>query len=133
MISFVPIQRPADVWPLVKEMIEPSLDEEDFETIEHIYDDLLNAHRQLWVVLSGGDILAAVLTTIQEYHGKRYGMITHAGGRNASDWFHIVNPIGEYFKKEGCVSFQIIGRKGWARYLKDFKANKIILEKTLDG
>lgn len=133
-MNLVPIQEPEKVWPLCEPLIQKVLDRTDpFEDIDDIYKDLLSRDRQLWVVERDGEIQAAILTSIHEYRGKRYGTLTHAGGKNASEWFDIVNPIGEYFKREGCLTFTIIGRKGWLKYLPDWQTDKVILEKKLHG
>lgn len=133
MIELVPIKEPEKVWLLAKPFIEKVIERNTIENIDTIYSDLLENHRQLWMVLKDGEVVASVLTMINEYHGKRYGVLTHAGGREAKDWFHIVNPLGDYFKSEGCHFFQIIGRKGWLRYLPEFETDKIIMEKSLNG
>lgn len=132
-VDLVPIS-PEDApfyWVLAKDNIQSVIDRFEYEDIEDLYDDVLNAHRQLWLVFKDGEVVASVLTAIKEYHGKRYGVLTHAGGRGAEEWARIVNPIGEYFKSEGCQTFQIVGRRGWMKYLPDFKSEKVILEKKL--
>lgn len=133
MIELVPIKEPEKIWGLVKDNIEKVLLRfPDDGILEDIYKDLLSRDRQLWVVLKNGEVVASVLTLINEYHGKRYGVLTHAGGQGAEEWFHIVNPIGEFFKSEGCHKFIIHGRKGWAKFLTDFRSDKIIFERSLD-
>lgn len=128
----VPITDVSAVWELAKGNIEKVIDKfEDLESIEDIYADLLIGDRQLWMVLKDGDVVASVITMINEYRGKRWGILTHAGGHDAQDWFHIVNPIGEYFKAEGCQKFIIQGRKGWSKFLKDFRSDNVIYEKAL--
>lgn len=133
MIELFPIQDPSKVWDIAKVHIEKVLERfPDDGDIDEIYKDLLSHDRQLWMVLKSGEVVASVLTMINEYHGKRYGVLTHAGGHGAEDWFHIVNPIGDYFKSEGCHKFIIHGRKGWAKFLTDFRSDKIIFERSLD-
>jgi len=133
MIELVPIKEPLKVWDLAKKHITLCLDRfKDDGNLEDIFKDLLSGDRQLWMVLKNGEAVASVLTMINEYHGKRYGVLTHAGGHDAQDWFHIVNPIGEYFKAEGCHKFIIHGRKGWAKFLTDFRSDKVIYERSLD-
>lgn len=133
MIELVPIQEPWKVWDIAKPQIQKVLDKAEQDDIGLIYQELINGDRQLWMVLKDGEVKASVLTMIQEYHGKRFGYLTHAGGENAAEWFHIVNPIGDYFKAEGCTSFRIVGRKGWLKYLPEFRTEKVIMEKSLDG
>lgn len=132
-VELIPITDPQSVWILAKPLIQKVIDRFGGEDIELLYKDILAGDRQLWMVLKDGEVVASVLTMIQEYHGKRTGTLTHAGGQGADEWFHIVNPIGDYFKAEGCETFQIIGRKGWLKYLPEFKTDRIIMEKKING
>ena len=41
------------------------------------------------------------------------------------------NEIEAYAKAEGCACVRIYGRKGWARVLKDYQVEQIVLERQL--
>lgn len=132
MIDLVPVRDVEKFWPYARRNIEKVLARVDDDlTIEEIYDDLIARKRQLWMVFKKGEVVASVLTQIKEYRGKRVGILTHAGGHDAKDWFHIVNPIGEYFKAEGCQKFKIYGRQGWKKYLPEWRTDFLVYEKVL--
>ena len=46
-------------------------------------------------------------------------------------WLHLLDRHREFARAEGCDAMRIIGRKGWARVLKDYRAKRVILEKEL--
>lgn len=132
MIDLVPVLDVEKFWPFAKKNIERVIIRMDDDvTLDEIYEDLLDRKRQLWMVFKKGEVVASVLTQIKEYNGKRVGILTHAGGHAAKDWCHIVNPIGEYFKAEGCKKFKIYGRMGWKRFLPEWRTDIIVLEREL--
>ena len=38
-------------------------------------------------------------------------------------WLHLLDGIEAFARAEGCDAMRIIGRKGWARVLKDYRVN----------
>lgn len=132
MIDLVPILDIKTFWPIAKPHIEAVINRVDDETdIDEIYDELIAQKRQLWMVFKKGEVVASVLTRITICNGKRVGYLTHAGGQGANEWFDIVNPIGEFFKAEECEKFRIFGRKGWKKYLPDWRNDLIMFERKL--
>lgn len=131
-VDLVPILDIETFWPHADKNIAKVIHRMDDDvSIQEVYEDLINRKRQLWLVFKKGEVVASVLTLIKEYRGKRVGVLTHAGGVGARDWFHIVNPIGAYFKAEGCEKFKIYGRRGWKKYLPDWRTDIYVYERSL--
>jgi hypothetical protein len=46
-------------------------------------------------------------------------------------WLDTLSEIERYGKECGCSSIRVVGRKGWAKKLSDYKLSRIVLEKAL--
>jgi len=131
-----PVENIKDAWHEAKPYIQRVLGKMGDPTpIESIYADLLTYDRQLWMVHDEEGLQAVILTIIDDYRGQKIGLLTHAAGRGFQDWTETVDPIAGYFNAAGCNRFQIIGRKGWKKFIEDkgFKETDTIFERTLNG
>lgn len=124
--------------PLWWDKIEPLLQRscqvgESYTTLEHIYEELLEAKRQLWLGLDGEDIQVVALTQICIYPLTKVGLLTHVAGKRMDEWQHFIHPISLWFKEMGCKVFRLEGRKGWAREMKKhgFDEECVVISKPL--
>lgn len=85
----------------------------------------------LWLVV--GDGVKAVLTTELYFDvgGAKRCRIPFCTGENAKTWVHLLTQLEAWARDEGCVKFDMIARKGWARHLPDYRMTHVVLEKDL--
>jgi hypothetical protein len=114
------------VWDDVSPMIEKSLRYfDDRVGIDDVYMSLKARDSQLWVVAKAGEIVAAVVTSIQAYPKKKILSITYVGGRDFKSWASGIEILKQFAKEHGCCAIEINARPGWARLLKEFRTLNI--------
>lgn len=96
----------------------------NFAVIER---DVLSGLSLLWLIVDKGQIKAAVVTGL---FGDACEIIATAG-TDAKSWIHLIDGIEKYARDEGKSRVRIIGRRGWARLLPQYKQTSIILERRL--
>lgn len=85
----------------------------------------------LWIVWDGS-VRAVIATCVYEnLSDQRCCMIEFVSGQGAASWTHLLSGIEEYAQSEGCVRVEMVARKGWARYLPDYRMSYILMEKDL--
>lgn len=86
----------------------------------------------LWLVWDGSNVRAVLATELYLDVSKiKVCTIRFCTGSGAKDWVHLIGKIEDYAREEGCVKFDVIARKGWARHLPDMKMSHVHLEKDL--
>jgi len=136
--TILPVQ-PEDVdhyAPYAVKFIQQALEQTDGETsLESILSDIGTQERQLWIVKDHDRYIAALVTQIYSHNHTNYkiGEITIAGGEDHHLWDHFVDLVGDWFKSQGCISMDIVGRQGWHRLYKNrgFKIKYQILRRHL--
>jgi len=117
--------------PFIKLAMEQS---DQRVTLDSIMEDLANHERQLWIVKFDGQYIAAVVTMVYTNNkGEKVGEISLAGGSQHDLWDNFVAGVSAWFKAQGCVFIDIVGRKGWERLYKaqGFHVEQIQLRKAL--
>lgn len=112
----------------VAKMIEEAYKSADEIVPPDILDQLRSGHRQLWVVIQGSQILAAVMTRIIQLRSCRACQITAAGGTGVERWKDLVSLIEDFARHEGCRKVVIEGRPGWERLFKRYRRVRTVLE-----
>src|SRR6187551_2208994 len=105
------------VWFRVRGLIAAALARGSGDTkIEEIEKDLASGLMLLWLGVDGIESISAGITQLTD------GVCTLVayGGRRE-----------DYARDEGCKKVRVLGRKGWARVLKDYSQPYIILEREL--
>src|SRR6187551_448615 len=113
------------VWFRVRGLIAAALIRGNGDTtIEEIEKDLASGLMLLWLGVDGIEIISACITQLTD------GVCTLVayGGRRED---HLMQTIEDYARDEGCKKVRVLGRKGWARVLKDYSQPYIILEREL--
>jgi hypothetical protein len=102
------------MWDRVKPLIQKGLDRGSNYTLDDIFIGLCDQSMQLWVA---GDIVAALVTSIQTVKGVKQCTLLVAGGTDLDDWVGHIDALSDWARDQGCEKFKIYGRIGWARKL----------------
>jgi hypothetical protein len=71
------------------------------------------------------------VTELHQTEWRKVCEIVACGGKEMRHWLHLIERIEQFARDEGCTATRIVGRKGWARVLKDYCARRVVLEKEL--
>lgn len=120
----------AKVWPLISQFILDAMRRGDNGTFENVEHDVLNGRALLWLAVSE-KIEAAAVTQVDKTENSKVCWIVACGGEHCERWIGLLDPIEEYAKTVGCNAVRLMGRKGWERVLKNYRATKVIMERAL--
>jgi len=104
----------------------------DLGTFAQIEHDVLSGQALLWLVWQAPVIKAAAVTQLVRSERSKVCMIVACGGEGMALWLPPNGKIECYARDEGCDAVRILGRKGWTRVLKDYRAPRVVLEKRLE-
>lgn len=93
--------------------------------------DVISGRALLWIGWDGSEIVAAVVTQINETDADKVCVIVACGGFGMRDWLPLLDRLEAYARDDGCGLMRIFGRKGWARVLKDYRPTRVIMDKRL--
>jgi len=132
-ISFVPIEHIGPLWKQVEKHLEKPLEMDgNAYTSQDVLNSLINGKMQLWISWSKKKekVEAAIVTEIVDYPQKRACRYFLAGGSNMKSWFKkITKEVEQWAKLNKCHRIELVGRKGWSRWLKDYTPKHIVLVK----
>lgn len=117
----IPENRIPEIFNTVAPFIQRALNESNGElTLQHVYIDLINARKQLWVISDENYKTHAVaVTEIVQYPAKRIARIIFLGGEGLERWSKLLSDtVIEHAREYGATCVEVIGRKGWDRFLK---------------
>jgi hypothetical protein len=98
------------------------------------------------------EIVAAAVTKLQQAGRRKLCIIVACGGSSHEEhqgvdarlgglcrerpggmarWLHLLAPIEDWAKSEGCDAMRIMGRRGWGRVLPTYRLTRVVLEKEL--
>jgi hypothetical protein len=115
-----------EVWPTVAPMIDRAVSKTGGSFAE-IEGAVFDSQAQLWLAWDGTEILAVAVTRLYSDVCE----IWACGGRGLLLWRDLIKRLEDFGRAEGKARMRIIGRKGWARVLRDYWSPSIILEKRL--
>lgn len=124
------------MWPMIAPLLERAIDHsDDTETLAETYAALIAKQKQLWVVV-GDDkkVTGAAVTMLQTFKtGLVMASITLLGGEsgNLKDILGFRGELETWAKTEGCNRVRFYARKGWAKYLPDYRLAKYVLSKNI--
>jgi hypothetical protein len=143
VISMVPIEHVADVWPNIKELIASAVEEAHGRaSVEQTYNDLLEASQILWIAFNNDDpekhIVGCCTIRIIEYpSGKYISALMGAGDKGEGrEWiFNMLDVLRGFGEEFGCIGTEISGRRGWLRYLSHDGYNEVftVIEQVYHG
>lgn len=109
-------------------MVEPILKKAvpytaGFESIGQMIATMKEAARpwQLWVMLQGETVVGGFLSTLERVGGELLFQFEILAGVDAQAWIlPLIRNFEEYLSKiYGVTQVRIVGREGWARFLRD--------------
>lgn len=120
-------------WTEARAMLHPALmlSDEDWPAVER---DLISNAHQLWVVMEGGDLLAAAVTRVAISRGGEVAEVYLVGGSDFTRWLAELNATIEASARAiGCTAMRSYGREGWKKPLAalGWKVRTVAYEKAL--
>ena len=131
-VALVDVDKVASIWEEVYPLLEKAqvyaageLETQDFfEMVE-------SGDMQLWIAEDDGGIFAMMLTEFIQYPRKKVMRIVSIGGRGMNRWMKYFPALEAAALSVGCTGFEVFGRKGWLRVLKDWKCSYYVLTKDI--
>ena len=118
--------RIGDVWPHFKEWVRRAINKgfADFDIVER---GVLDGKSLLWLAYDGQEVHAVALTDLVGGSCE----ITACAGHHLKQFLPLLKDLEQFARDEKCKSIRLCGRKGWTKFLKDYRAKQIVLEKAL--
>ena len=111
------------MWPAVEPLLARAVARERGRfTTNDLYVWCARGEQQLWVITSRGRVWAACLIRIHRHPtGKRSAILHLLAGRAPRAWAKEAwASWRQACRLQGITEMQIVGRKGWARIVRDF-------------
>lgn len=123
-------QAPAGRWPDVRQLLVPAIEWAGEKNEAEVVAELASGMAQLWI---GEDrtVHCAVVTCLSRSARGLICEIWLMGGRDRSRWLHFIHRIEQEARRRGCIAIELIGRRGWARVLPEYRTKAIVLERIL--
>lgn len=103
----------------------------DLGTFEVVQEDVLKGAALLWIVAIDDRLVGAAVTQIQETEKSKACVLLAVGGERWGEWRDLLSLIENYARMFGCNKVRFAGRKGWARLMKGYTVEKIVMERRL--
>ena len=122
MFSAVPKQVIDVVWEDVVKVLKPAVDTAKGKLgIKDIKEYLSNGLYELWVVMDGTKVVAAITTRIIEYPERKALAMDFIGGERMKEWLPQAQKTIEQFALDNnCSHLEGYGRKAWIKVLKRY-------------
>ena len=120
-----------DVWPKVAHFVRQAIERTDLGRFDKLEEDLLAGNALLWLAVTESEIHAAAITQLIVTERSSVCAIRACGGNGVNNWISLIGMIENYARNERCDCVRLVGRKGWARMLKDYRADMVIMERRL--
>jgi hypothetical protein len=121
-----------DVWPKVSALIRKAIIRGDISSFACVEDAVLDGDALLWLAQDGKEILAAVVTLLEQTETKKVCTIVACGGTNMGQWLPLIEKIEAFAAAEKCAAVRIFGREGWGAVLPSYQPTRVMLERTLE-
>jgi hypothetical protein len=121
----------ARLWPHARDLIHAAMRRGDVGSFQPVEHSVLAGRALLWLATDGVRIHAAAVTELHAIEWRKVCVIVACGGKDMRLWLHLIEAIEQFGRDEGCSAMRIVGRKGWARVLGDYRTRRIILEKEI--
>lgn len=107
-----------DQWPLLLPHLSRALEYDGDNSATDVYDLVDNRDAQLWGIDIGYETVGVAVTFIQSTTKRDVLTIWLVGGRRMPDWVYALEDVTtRYAAAQGCDEVQMIGRRGWIKYL----------------
>jgi hypothetical protein len=118
------------VWPLVSGLIAAAYAKTD-DLVPELLPWLKRGDGLLWIAANQDEIMCAVTTSFVQRASGKVLRIWACGGAGIEVWLDHLAEIEDYGRKEGCVKVCFDGRRGWEKFLPDYRVATVALEKRL--
>jgi len=115
-----------ETWGIAAPMLNSALKYQDTHEIEDVREAIDKGDAQLWC-----GARSCVVTEIIEHPRSRSCRIWLAAGCRKELVEQMLKDIRSWAKMQNCDKLCVVGRKGWARVLKEFSQPHTILECSL--
>lgn len=113
-------------WPDHKENLRAAMTRGDLGKFAELERQVLDGEALLWV----GPNSAAV-TQVGIVESGKVCTIVACGGTGVLTALEMIEDIEDYAAEMDCRVVRVMGRKGWARALKDYRTAAVVLEKEI--
>lgn len=120
VISLVPQEGIAKVWPIVEPMLAKAAEYTNGRyTTADILTDIATGQQTLWIAIEDGKIIGCTTVSIVLYpNGMKTLCYEYLGGEDVSRWLGEGHKVCmSYAKENGCTKLECLGRSGWKRFL----------------
>ena len=95
--------------------------------------DVKSAGAILWVAYVNRELASAAVTQIDQTERSKVCTVLACGGSGVNNWIQLLELIETYARNNGCDLVRFMGRKGWKQLLPEYRTDKVIMEKRLNG
>jgi len=128
----VPYENIDNIWPMAEPHLAKAVDRNNGFSLDDVRLQLKSRSMQMWLSVTDENIIEAVgITQIHVYPQKKTGFLLFLGGKDIDHWRPFMSQLERWAVANGCTDFEFIGRQGWSKIMKDFKAVEIVYRKTL--
>lgn len=115
-------------WEVAKPQLDKAFEECLYDDADLHYENLVTGKEQLWQI---GNNTWAITRIVDSKIGRVFHHVAF-GGNNIENSIHeFVLMTEELARMTECKKVFVVGRKGWMKYLPDYKLTKVTLEKEL--
>jgi hypothetical protein len=128
----VPPDNLPSAWRAAERYALAALHHDDYADAERIKADVFSGMALLWLAINEEPrIVGAGITHLVIGVAGKVCEIIAWGADDQRKCAPLLSVVEAYAKHEGCVATRLIGRKGWARLLQDYKIKALIMEKVI--
>ncbi len=136
ILDRVPLDLVERMWPHVLPHIARACEAvTTSETPESILSDLLADRAGLWVIMEADNplpFLGAAVTCMRQTNNGLVAEIRFLGGRQGHRWIRTcLKEFEGHARDSGADLLHIEGRRGWRRFLPDYREIRTVIEKRL--
>lgn len=104
-------------WESAEPLLAQAMEYSNFETTNDLLEALKTENALLWIIHTGPEIDAALVTQLKTDKRGKFCTIWALGGRDLSHWVHLHSAITAFAKSEGCDRMVHQLRPGFARVM----------------
>jgi len=136
ILDRVPLELVPTFWPHVLPHIARAINAvTTSETPEGILSELLADRNGLWVIMEADSplpFLGAAVTCMRQTNNGTVSEIRYLAGRQGARWIRqCLREFEDISKASGADLLHIEGRRGWRRFLPDYREIRTVIEKRL--
>lgn len=126
----IPADQVDTVWPQVRGPLAKAIGDRR-SCIDDVLLDVLRRDAQLWLVLRGEEVRAALVTRELRYPRGRSLLIQLLAGQGLGEWVHLLAELERHARELGCDAVEIQGRRAWERVLPGYTVVRTVLAKEV--